>query len=276
MLVSLPLPPLICTWNSVDMYLNGAPAPIESIRSLALLNYGNFTSILVTSEGVRGLGLHLQRLHDDSIELYGTAVDPSRIRQYIRSAVETSAKPVVVRVTVFPQEMEIQTPGAIEHLNVLVTTRESPDSDVQPLRVAIARYQRELPHVKHIGLLGALFQRRLAQLDGFDDVLFVDEHSRVSEGATWNVGFFDGNTFVWPESPALPGVTERVLQETLKNSQRRPVPVSELATFQAAFATNAALGVRSIAAIGDIRYDANIEVVNNLRHSYDEVPTEEV
>ena len=44
------------------MRINGAPADVESLRTLALLNYGHFTSMAVVDRAVRGLDLHLERL----------------------------------------------------------------------------------------------------------------------------------------------------------------------------------------------------------------------
>ena len=43
------------------MELNGVPATLDQIKSLALTNYGHFTSMHVEDQRVRGLSLHMQR-----------------------------------------------------------------------------------------------------------------------------------------------------------------------------------------------------------------------
>ena len=60
------------------MELNGTPATLEQIRSLALTNYGHFTSMLVEDHQVRGLSLHMQRLARDCRQLYGVTWISSR------------------------------------------------------------------------------------------------------------------------------------------------------------------------------------------------------
>ena len=41
--------------------LNGKPATLDDLQSLALTNYGHFTSMRLENGTVRGLSLHLDR-----------------------------------------------------------------------------------------------------------------------------------------------------------------------------------------------------------------------
>lgn len=48
--------------------------------------------------------------------------------------------------------------------------------------------------------------RRVVQRNGFDDVLFTDAESTISEGATWNIGFVvDDDYLVWPKAGHVGG-----------------------------------------------------------------------
>lgn len=66
-----------------------------------------------------------------------------------------------------------------------------------PLRVRSVEFVRDAPEIKSVGLFASLRQRRAAQLAGFDDALFADAGSAVSEGGTWNVGFVRDGQVLW-------------------------------------------------------------------------------
>jgi branched-subunit amino acid aminotransferase/4-amino-4-deoxychorismate lyase len=119
--------------------------------------------------------------------------------------------------------------------------------------VRSVRYEREAPHIKHVGTFGLFHQKRLAQAAGFDDALFVDASGAVAEGSVWNVGFFDGPTVVWPDAPALQGVSMQLLQEGLRRRgvpmQSRRIELDEIARFRGAFFTNTSCAAVPLACI---------------------------
>src|SRR5919205_4398221 len=80
--------------------LDGLPADLDQIKSLALTNYGHFTSMRVEGLRARGLSLHLSRLVRDCRWLFDAEFDPERVRNLIRHAVAGVSGPFVVRVTV--------------------------------------------------------------------------------------------------------------------------------------------------------------------------------
>lgn len=222
--------------------LNGRTASADDLRALALVNYGHFTSMQVCDGAVRGLGLHLQRLRQATGELFGSALDIDQTRGWMRDALDCMDGAASVRVTVFSRALDrdrLLEPAAPDVLVAVAPARRIP---VDPLRVRSVRYQREAPHIKHVGTFGLFHQKRLAQAAGFDDALFVDAGDAIAEGSIWNVGFFDGVRVTWPDAPALPGISMQLLQDGLR---RRGVPVdvrrvelAEVATFRAAFFTN--------------------------------------
>jgi branched-subunit amino acid aminotransferase/4-amino-4-deoxychorismate lyase len=254
--------------------VDGAAADLDDLTALALLNYGHFTSMRVDGRCVRGLSRHLARLTRDCHIIFDTDLDEQRVREFARRAVGASMKPCVVRVTVFDPAHGPGGPGFCAAPRILTTTRPAAAAPPPPLRVMPVRYGREMPAVKHVGLFGALWQRRVAQLNGYDDALFTDAGSVVSEGVTWNIGFFDGADVVWPESDCLAGVTMDLLKEVHGRTRTAQIKLGDIPGMQAAFATNAAIGVRAISAIGDLALTGHHPILEVLRREYAEVVAE--
>src|SRR5215470_17700468 len=192
--------------------LDGRPVAPAEIGALALQNFGHFTSFRVQKLHVRGLSLHLDRLVHDCRVLFDAELDPQRVRRLLHQALRAEVAPVVARVTVFDPGLDLGRPGRQAEPHILVSTRPAATASLSPLRLGSVSYQRELSRIKHVGLFGAIHHRRAAQLAGYDDAIFVDLGSRLSEGPTWNVGFFDGTQLVWPRADVLAGVTMRLLR----------------------------------------------------------------
>jgi branched-subunit amino acid aminotransferase/4-amino-4-deoxychorismate lyase len=157
----------------------------------------------VDDQRVRGLTLHLERLTRDCRRIFDADLDPDRVRHLLRHTLADTAGSVLVRVTVFDPDLELGRPGADAEPQLLVTTRPAATAPLPPLRLQSAPHCRELPEVKHVGLFGALRWRRVAQRNGFDDALFTDAGAAISEAATSNIGFVDGERIVWPEADCL-------------------------------------------------------------------------
>ena len=69
------------------LHIDGAPATVEDLTHVALVNYGAYTAFRVEDGGVRGLDLHLARLESSAAELFGEAVGEPRLREFMRGAV---------------------------------------------------------------------------------------------------------------------------------------------------------------------------------------------
>lgn len=258
------------------MELNGTPATLDQVKALALTNYGHFTSMLVEHGTVRGLSLHMQRLTRDCRHLFGTELDTDRVRDYVRNVL-TEGQRTVARVTVFDPNLGMGTIGAEAEPQVLVTTREAGQGEPKPWRLQAASYRREEPAVKHVGLYGAMRHRRTAQREGYDDVLFLNPDGTISELATSNIGFIRDGQILWPRSEMLPGVTMRLINQALDEPvTTEAVTLGDLATMEAAFATNAATGVRPIASIEGVEWGTDHKVMRELRELHADIPPEPV
>lgn len=260
------------------MELDGAPATLDEIKALALTNYGHFTSMLAENGGVRGLSLHMQRLARDCRQLFGVDLDTDRVRLHVRHALAGAAEPTVVRVTVYDPALDLGHIGSDADPHVLVTTRAASSGPAGPLRLQAVSYRREYPSVKHVGLFGAMKHRRDAQREGFDDVLFLNSDGTISEIATSNIGFVSGGQVVWPRSEWLAGVTMTLLHQELDEPvAMEPLTLADLREMEAAFATNAATGVRPVVSVDETRWASEgHEILRKLSALYAGIPGEAV
>ncbi|MBA2323815.1 MAG: aminotransferase class IV [Pseudonocardiales bacterium] len=257
--------------------LDGNRVEPAQLQALALVNYGHFTAMRVEGAAVRGLSLHLDRLARDSRRLFDVELDPDRVRSFVRAAVVDVDTPVVVRVTVFDPDLAMGQPGDRARPRVLVTTRAAPSSlpaGLPGLRLRAAVFAREMPEVKHVGLLGSLYLRRAAQRAGADDVLFTSDDGHISEVATANIGFVDGERLVWPDAPRLPGVTMALINQVHgRDIANEPITRSRLATLDAAFVTNAAVGIRAVRTVDGVSWSPEEPaVLRLLRKQYAGIP----
>jgi branched-subunit amino acid aminotransferase/4-amino-4-deoxychorismate lyase len=252
--------------------LNGKAASADDLRSLALLNYGHFTSMLISDGRVRGLDLHLGRLDAATHELFGSSLDTTLVRGYMRHALDGRAGDCAMRVTIFSRGMGRDRLTERSAPDVLTTIGPVRPSGTTPLRLKSFHHERTLPRIKHVGTFPLLHYRRLAQLESVDDALFVTGDGAISEASVWNIGFVDRDSVVWPDAPALPGISMQLLQAGLgargiaTRSQR--VTLADLSRVRAAFLTNSSCCVRPIASIDGIALAIDQAFMTLLEESY--------
>ena len=256
--------------------LNGEPVTTEQLQALADTNYGHYTSLRAAGASARGFSHHLHRLSTDCQRVFGVNLDIARVREYVADHARGMRGEYGIRVTIFDPQLKLGRPADDSAPRVLVDIRPAPPLPLPPLKVQARPYSRDLPEVKHIGLFGALTERRAAQLAGYDDALFVAADELVSEGTTWNVGFFDGSDVVWPDADILPGVTMALLRQVHEAAAIRPVKFNELSDLEVAFATNVTVGVRPIAQINDINYPTDHPILATLKEEFEEIPLEPI
>lgn len=258
------------------IYCDGRPASVDDLQSLALANQGHFTSMQVRGRAVRGLDLHLRRLRAGTREVFDLALDDARVLAGMAAALDASGlDDARMRVTVVARDFDMGKPDLTRELSLLVSLAPLQQVDPAALWLKGCRYERMLPQVKHVGLFPLLQLRRQARREGFDDALLLDGRGWISEGTTWNIGFWDGRSVVWPQAPALRGTCERLLQiglDVLAIPQRQqPLALRDVAGFRAAFACNAA-GIQAVRGIDDIGLRGEPELLERLHEALDSQP----
>jgi len=204
---------------------------------LAVGGYGHFTAMQIRGRRVRGLDLHLHRLEAANRELFDRPLGPDRVRAAVRHALDRDD--ASVRVNVFD--------GA----KIMVRVGPPALPPATPARVRTVDDARFLPHVKHTGGFAQSYYGRRAELDGYDEALFARD-GVISEGTITNVAFLDGDTIVWPDAPALDGITMLLLRRALPYERRR-VTLAGLAAYRSAALTNSH-GVQVVERIGDVPF----------------------
>lgn len=252
---------------------DGHPATEDDLRTALFFNYGHFTALQVRDGRVRGLGLHLARLDAANRELFQLPLEGGRVRALIRHALESAgAADASVRVHAY-------LPPDAGGTSVMVSVRGPARMAPEPVGLMSVPYARTAPHLKRPGEFGQTYYGNLARRSGFDDALLTLPDGSVTEGAITNVGFWDGASVIWPQAPALCGITmallERELPGTGTPSLRRPVTLDGLGAFRSAFVTNSQ-GMAPVARIDDTAFTVDGELMKRLEAAYEGAPRDAV
>lgn len=244
--------------------IDGRPPRVEDLLTPVLVNYGHITIMQVRDQAARGLGLHLARLDAANRELYGAGLDGELVRDRIRHALGDTTD-ATVRVTVFERDT-----GTV---SVMVTVRPPVEAPASPQSLQTVVYERPVPHIKHTGSFGQIHYALRAERQGYDDSLLINRDEVVSETAIANVLCHDGGTFVWPDAPALPGITMLLLDRAGLGAQRRTIRRAGLASCAAVFLTNSS-GVAPVGRVDDQDIPGDPGISKRLAGLYASIPWE--
>jgi branched-subunit amino acid aminotransferase/4-amino-4-deoxychorismate lyase len=242
--------------------IDGRPASPDVLHLLSLGAYGHFTAMQVRNRATRGLDLHLARLDAANRELFDRPLNGDLVRERIRHALGADIRDASVRVYV-------------TEASVMVHVREPGGMPGTRWRLRSVRYQRPVPHLKHLGGFAQEYHRRRAQLDGYDEVLLTTDDGTISEGGITNLCCWDGTTVHWPDAPALAGITMQLLERGLAGrglpSRHTALRVADLPSFPAVFVTNAR-GIAPVEQVDDVALPVADELTTLLTDVYDSTP----
>ncbi|CAM5564772.1 aminotransferase class IV [Streptomyces atroolivaceus] len=259
------------TTSVPDLYVefDGHPATGDDLRIPAFAGYGHFTAMQVRDRTVRGLALHLERLDSANQELFGFPLDGERVRELVGHALDGARRhDASVRVHGF---MPPGSPAPV----TMVTVREPVPADHTPRSLMSVPFARSVPHIKRSGEFCQIYYGEQARRAGFDDALLTSPGGMVTEGSITNIGFWDGTSVVWPDAPALTGITmallERGLARTDRPSERRGVTLEGLVAYRAAFVTNSQ-GIAPVHRIDDMTFTVDEDLMKTLGQVYEDAP----
>ncbi|MFJ8856898.1 aminotransferase class IV [Streptomyces sp. NPDC102451] len=252
---------------------DGRPATADDLRIPAFAGFGHFTAMQVRDRTVRGLALHLDRLDSANRELFGLPLAGERVRELIGHALDgAGARDASVRVHGYLP------PGSTETVAV-VTVREPVEPDDAPRSLMSVPYARAVPHIKRPGEFSQSYYGQQARRAGFDEALLTSPGGMVTEGSITNIGFLDGDSVVWPDAPALTGITMALLESGLartgRPSVRRGVTLDGLGAYGAAFVTNSQ-GIAPVHRIDDTVFAVDEDLMKLLGQVYEDVPRDSV
>ena len=253
------------------MEIDGRAVTAEEAEVYALTSYGHFTAMQVRGGRTRGLALHLARLRAATAEMFGAELDEDLVRVRIRHALggDSGSGQILdasVRVMVFQAQDDAP-------VTIMVTVREPYIESGAPQTLTSVPYQRPLPHLKQIGGgFGQAYYGRAARRAGFDDALLTAPDGTVSEGSIANIAFVTGGTLVWPDAPALAGITMQLLQAQFGDrSKGATVRLADLGSYDAALLTNSR-GIIPVSRIDDHRFAGDPTVLEAVGQAYESAP----
>lgn len=266
------------------MEIDGESPTAQGLAEIALETFGHFTAMQVRGGRVRGLGLHLDRLDAANRELFGKPLDGERVRTLIRQALHgngggteepADAAPgpdASVRVIV----RGIAATGAVR---TIVTVRPPAWLPERPQRLRSVSYQREIAHIKRPGDFAHAYYLNEVARAGYDDALLTSPTGRISEGGVTNIAFFDGGGVLWPDGPALAGITMQLviprLAEQGLDSRTGRVTLAELGRFAGICVTNSR-GVAAVRSVDELEIPVSETLMRAVSGAYESVPWDEI
>jgi branched-subunit amino acid aminotransferase/4-amino-4-deoxychorismate lyase len=231
---------------------------------------GHFTAMQVRGRRTRGLDLHLERLDGANRELFGAGIDHDEVLARIGHALGDRVEDASVRVYMLARG---------EGTSTVVTVRPPGEMPRAPQLLEAVPYLRPVAHVKHLGDFGQTHYRRLAHRHGFDDALLTGADGAIAECGIANIAFFDGTDVVWPDAPALSGITMQLVEPRLPAaglpSRRASVRLADLPSYRAGFVTNAR-GIAPVGMIGDVELAVDTELMETVAGVYEGVPWDRI
>lgn len=245
--------------------LDGVPVDAVPVDML-LSSYGCFTTFVAVDGSVLAWPRHLARLVSGVQELWGHDLDVDDFSALLRRHLAGESDPAVsVRVSLYPERFVRDRPVDTSGCRVLISSspqtfpfRASADFAVRTVDAA-----RTLAHLKSTDVLMQLSARRDAQLDGFDDAVFV-AGDHVLEGTTWSVLAWRDGRVVSPTGEVLESTTVAQMQTVAVDVgfelERRPLTIDELLAADVVLAANVNTPARAITRVDDhvLRVDADL------------------
>jgi branched-subunit amino acid aminotransferase/4-amino-4-deoxychorismate lyase len=156
----------------------------------------------------------------------------------------------------------------------MITVRPPAELEATPQRLQLVRYERSLPHIKHVGTFAQIHFAEQAERAGFDDALFVSSEGHVLETTIANIGFVGEDSVVWPAGPLLPGITWQLLDRSLPAlgipSTRRAVSLEEVAKFRAGFVCNS-LGIATVEQLDGLKLAVDEMALAPVKRAFQEL-----
>jgi branched-subunit amino acid aminotransferase/4-amino-4-deoxychorismate lyase len=252
------------------IHVDGERVSAEAEHLLRLSAFGHFTAMQVRGGGVRGLALHLARLDAANRELFGVEMPGRRVLELVRDALAGDAD-ASVRVYVLAAVGE-------EGATTVVTVRQPADMPPAAQALMSVPYTRTLPHIKQVGgSFARSYYGRLAERKGFDDALLTAPGGAIAEAAVCNVAFVRGGEIVWPDAPALAGITLQLVAPRLAEagiaSRRSRVRIADLGSFDSALVMNAR-GIAPLGRIDDHVFAHDAAFVERIDALYRAIPVD--
>lgn len=214
--------------------------------------------------GLPFLNLHVERLLENAIALFGTtlwkATQVTAITQQAAARHLNRQNRSFIRIIHHPQDLEL----------VLMATEKPWCS---PQGIDALSYQGQRPHPLLKTEMTTLSEKAThwAQQHGADVAILVDAEGKVLEAAWSNVFWIDAQYgLCTTKGQLLPGIMRKVILEKENAQQRTILLKTMLETAQEVFVTNSAYGIQAIRSLDGKQFhgDAQTRIIAERLNTY--------
>lgn len=256
--------------------INGKAVDDANLLPLAFSGFAHFTALQVRDRKIKGVDLHLKRLREASMALFGNALPDEQILQHIRSAISAGPAEMSLTATVYSPHGEFTADGIGAHPALLIRTAPPSAGPAGPMRLALVEHERHMAWIKHVGEGAKTYYLHRAKEQGFDDAAFVDRHGRLSEATIWNLVFWNGDSVMWPRADILPGTMMGIVQRQLARmgvpQQHTEIRLEDLAGMSGAAIMNSWTPDIAVTAVGRSALPKADTFMALLRQAYEAEP----
>ncbi|APF39222.1 aminotransferase class IV (plasmid) [Chelatococcus daeguensis] len=260
-------------------WIDGHAATPDELIPRAFAGFAHFSAMQVRGRRVKGLDLHLARLREASMALFGRALPDEQVASRIAAAIAAGPEDLSLTATVFSRKGEFTADSMDAEPVVLVRTAAPSSGPKGPLRLAAVDYERPLAAIKHVGEVGKTHYLHQAIRQGFDDAAFRDRHGRLSEATVWNLAFWDGDAVIWPKAAMLTGTTMGIVQRQLERlgipQRREEITLEKLQSLSGAAVMNSWTPGIAVTAIGSNVLPEARPFIALLHDAYEAEPARE-
>ena len=126
-------------------------------------------------------------------------------------------------------------------------------------------YERWMPQAKSLNMLPSYFYYKKSKKQGGYDALFIDSSRNVREGSCTNFYAIQGTKIMSPpKKDLLEGVTmmtlEKIIKKTNYTIEYKPIPLSELQSFDSLFLTSTSSKVLPISRVDAMKFAVSLEL----------------
>lgn len=131
--------------------IDNRTASASELAPLAFSGFAHFTAMQIRGHKAKGMDLHLARLREASLALFGKALPDENILASIRLALEQGPADMSLTVTLFVPDGEFTAASKGALPSMLVRTGPPHDGPAHPLRLQAVEHERHLASIKHVG-----------------------------------------------------------------------------------------------------------------------------
>lgn len=232
--------------------------------SLPKFGVGLFETIRVEKHPL-DLELHMNRMYNSINEL-GLNIRYDKdflIKEILKYIIENNIDNKALRITVFDEGFNISTRS-------IVYDEKSYEKGFKLMISPIKRGDSIIYKHKTTNYFENIYTKNNANINGFDDGIFINTDDVVLECSMSNIFFVKNDTIFTPKSelPILNGIMKKRITELCEelniNMIEKEIKVSEIEKFNYAFLSNSLMKVMKVTQIENITYERENEIFNKV------------